>query len=54
MYQLEGGALEPEKFAQLRSILTDYSAITPERLQQLAKRYLVPDKAWRLKVVPGK
>ncbi|KPF83168.1 peptidase M16 [Novosphingobium sp. AAP93] len=54
MYQLEGGALEPEKFDQLRSILTDYSAITPERLQQLAKRYLVPDKAWRLKVVPGK
>ncbi|MBY0392858.1 MAG: insulinase family protein, partial [Novosphingobium sp.] len=54
MYQLEGGALEPEKFAQLRSILTDYSAITPERLQQLAKRYLVPGKAWRLRVVPGK
>ena len=54
MYQLEGGALEPDKFQQIRSILSDYSAITPDRLQALAKRYLVPGKAWRLKVVPGK
>ncbi len=54
MYQLEGGALDPDKFTQIRSILSDYSAITPERLQTLAKRYLVPGKAWRLRVVPGK
>ncbi|MBX9883888.1 MAG: insulinase family protein [Novosphingobium sp.] len=54
MYQLEGGALEPEKFAQIRSILSDYSQITPERLQALARRYLLPAKAWRLRVVPGK
>lgn len=54
MYQLEGGAFEPQKFTQLRSILSDYSQIAPERLQALAKRYLVPGKAWRLRVVPGK
>jgi zinc protease len=54
MYQLEGGALDPDKFTQIRSILSDYSAITPERLQTLAKRYLVAGKAWRLRVVPGK
>jgi zinc protease len=54
MYQLEGGALEPEKFTQIRSILSDYSQIAPERLQALAKRYLVQGKAWRLRIVPGK
>ena len=54
MYQLEGGAFSPEKFGQIRSILSDYSQITPERVQALAKRYLVQDKAWRLRIVPGK
>jgi zinc protease len=54
MYQLEGGALDPEKFGQIRSILSDYSQITPERLQLLARRYLLPGKAWRLQIVPGK
>ncbi|MEI6641835.1 MAG: insulinase family protein [Novosphingobium sp.] len=54
MYQLEGGAFEPEKFSQIRSVLSDYSQITPERVQALARRYLVPDKAWRLRIVPGK
>ncbi|OYU34997.1 M16 family metallopeptidase [Novosphingobium sp. PASSN1] len=54
MYQLEGGALMPEKFGQIRSILSDYSAITPDRLQALAKRYLLPGKAWRMRIVPGK
>ena len=53
MYQLEGGAFAPEKFGQIRSILSDYSTITPDRLQELARRYLVPGKAWMLKVVPG-
>jgi zinc protease len=54
MYQLEGGALEPDKFTQIRSILSDYSQITPDRLQVLAKRYLLQAKAWRLRIVPGK
>ncbi len=54
MYQLEGGALEPGKFTEIRSILNDYSRITPEGIQALAKRYLLPAKAWRLEVVPGK
>jgi zinc protease len=54
MYQLEGGALEPGKFGEIRSILSDYSQITPERMQALAQRYLQPGKAWRLQVVPEK
>lgn len=54
MYQLEGGALEPGKFADIRSILVDYSMTTPERMQALASRYLVHDRSWRLQVVPQK
>ncbi|MCW1382632.1 insulinase family protein [Novosphingobium sp. KCTC 2891] len=52
MYQLEGGALEPGKFSDIRSILTDYSTTTPERMQALANRYLRRDRSWRLEVVP--
>ncbi|MCH7629189.1 MAG: insulinase family protein [Proteobacteria bacterium] len=54
MYQLEGGALEPGKFQDIRSILVDYSTTTPERMQALASRYLVRDRSWRLQVVPQK
>ena len=54
MYQLEGGAFEPGKFTEIRSILSDYSRITPDIIQGLAQRYLVQARAWRLKIVPGK
>lgn len=54
MYQLEGGAFDPEKFVEIRSILSDYSRITPQGIQTLAQRYLKTSKAWRLKVIPGK
>lgn len=51
---LEGGAFEPQKFKDLRSILADYSQITPEQVQGLARRYLLPDKSWRMEIVPEK
>ncbi len=54
MYQLEGGALEQGKFDDIRSILNDFGATTPERMQALAARYLVAGKAWRVAVVPEK
>ncbi len=54
MYQLEGGAMEPGKFDDIRSILNDYSLTTPQRMQTLANRYLRKDKSWRLEVVPEK
>lgn len=54
MYQLQGGALEPGKFDDIRSILSDYSTTTPERMQALASRYLVRDRSWHLQVVPQK
>ena len=54
MYQLTGGAFEPRKFTDIRSVLADYTQTTPEAMQALAQRYLVPGRAWRLEVVPEK
>ena len=52
--QLQGGALEPRKIADLRSILPDSSQTTPQEMQELAKRYLKPGVTWKLEVVPEK
>ena len=34
------------------SIFKDYAGVTPEVIQQLAARYLVAGRAWRLAVLP--
>jgi zinc protease len=52
MNQVEGGTEDPARFAAVRSILSDYTRITPEEVQALAQRYLVRGKSWRLAVIP--
>ncbi len=52
MYQVEGGTEDPSRFGAVRSILTDYTRITPADVQALARRYLVRDKSWRMAVIP--
>ena len=52
--QLQGGATEPRKLADLRTILIDSASTTPEAMQALAKRYLKPDASWKLEVIPEK
>jgi zinc protease len=52
--QLQGGAAEPRKFDDLRSIMVDSATTTPEAMQALAKRYLRPDSTWTVEVVPEK
>ena len=54
MYQLTGDAFQPRKFNDIRSVLADYTQTTPEAMQALAKRYLLPERSWRLEVVPEK
>ena len=54
MYQLTGGAFQPRKFNDIRSVLADYTQTTPEAMQALARRYLLPERSWRLEVVPEK
>lgn len=53
MNQLKGATYEPAKFAALGRLYSDYSAVTPQRLQELAKRYFIKSKAWKLVVSPA-
>ena len=52
MWQLEGATQDPSRIAALRTLLSDYTQTTPERMQALAARYLSPEKGWMLAVVP--
>ena len=52
MWQLEGASADPARVAALRSLLPDYTEVTPERIQALAARFLVKDRAWRFAVLP--
>lgn len=52
MGQIEGGTADPARYAAVRSIMTDYTQITPAEVQALAQRYLVRGKSWRLAVIP--
>jgi zinc protease len=50
--QLKGATYDPERFAALGKLYSDYNGVTPQILQSLAKRYFVKEKAWRLVVAP--
>jgi len=52
MGQIEGATSDPSRISTVRSILTDYTQTTPEKMQALAARYLGKDNSWRLEVVP--
>ena len=52
LYQLEGAANDPRRVAMLRTLLNDYSQTTPERMQELARRYLASRPGWRVAVIP--
>lgn len=52
MSQLEGATLRPEKFKALRSLLSDYTVITPSEIQELAQKYLLDSSEWKLVVLP--
>lgn len=52
MSQLEGATLKPQKFIALRSLLSDYTVITPDEVQALAQKYLLDSNEWKLVVLP--
>jgi zinc protease len=52
MYQVEGATDDPSRFGAVRSILTDYTQVTPADVQALARQFLVRGKSWRLAVIP--
>ncbi len=49
---LQGGAFDPRRFESLGHLYSDFSNVTPARLQSLAKTYFRDEKAWKLVVEP--
>ena len=47
---LEDVQYDPQLLDSIRSVVPDLQAITPAELQQAAKTYLTPDRAWRAQV----
>ncbi|MGB5724925.1 MAG: insulinase family protein, partial [Parasphingorhabdus sp.] len=52
MSQMEGASFNPQKFVALRTLLSDYTVITPEEVQALAVKYLDDSRKWKLVVLP--
>jgi zinc protease len=52
MTQMMGSSRDPRRIDALRSLVGDYMRITPADLQEVARRWLVPEKAFRLVVKP--
>ncbi len=50
--QLTGATRDPRKITALQTLITDYLKITPVELQQAARKWLVPEKSFRLEVRP--
>ena len=52
MNMLEGATQDPVRIAKLRTLLPDYTETTPEKMRELAARYLASRKGWRMAVIP--
>lgn len=53
LYQLEGASYDPQRAEKLRSLLNDYTQTTPQKMQELAKKYLTSREGWRLAIIPA-
>ncbi len=52
LYQIQGSSANPSRLYSLRSLRSDYSETTPERMQALAARYLASRPGWRMAIIP--
>jgi zinc protease len=52
MNELEGATYNAARYEVLGRLYSDYSKVTPEQLQALARKYLVSEKAWTMVVEP--
>jgi zinc protease len=50
--QMEGASYAPQRFGALARLYADYARVTPQRLQELAKRYFVSEREWTLVIEP--
>jgi zinc protease len=51
---LEGASTDPRRIAALKSILVDFGRVTPQDLQETARKWLKPDQMMQLTVLPEK
>ncbi|HEY5290049.1 MAG TPA: insulinase family protein, partial [Caulobacteraceae bacterium] len=47
LLRLEGSVGDPRRLAIIRTMLSDYAKVTAPEIQAAAKRYFVPDRAWK-------
>lgn len=52
MNVVEGSTIEPRRLDGISSLMADYTEITPQRIQQLAKQYLPAGQGVRIAVIP--
>lgn len=52
MNELEGATYNAARYEALGRLYSDYSKVTPDQLQVLARKYLVAAKAWTMVVEP--
>jgi zinc protease len=52
MWQLEDATLDARRFAQMETVFADFSQLTKQEVQDLAREYLRPEDAIRLAVLP--
>jgi zinc protease len=52
MNELEGATYNAARYQALGTLYSDYSKVTPQRLQELARKYLLDAKAWKMVVEP--
>ena len=54
MQQIEGATQDPARYQAIRSLLVDYTGVSPQALQALAAKYLLSDTALRVAVIADK
>lgn len=52
MLLVEGGSGDPMRIDAIRTLAPDYAKTTPFELQELARKYLTPDRDWTMVVLP--
>ena len=52
LQQLEGAAFDGNRVAYLRTLMSDYTQVTPAEMRALAARYLGAKGGWQLAVLP--
>ena len=53
LVRLDGSTVDPKRLDIIRTSISGYAAVTPDRVQAAAKAYLDESKAWTLVILPA-